>query len=253
VFFYEVARRTGMDNIAAMANRFGLGVKLDIELPNARKGLVPTREWRIAQGKAWNIGDTIVHGIGQGFLQLTPLALAVMASRLATGRAVLPHLTRTIADVLQPGSRPEDWPPLDLPERDLRAVRDGMWQVVNEPGGTATIARLTLPGVQLAGKTGSTQVRRVTREQREHGFKSEDLPWEFRPHALFVAFAPHDAPRYALSVVVEHGNAGAATAGPVARDIMTDALTIDPIGRREPPQRVAESITPGAPGREGSR
>jgi penicillin-binding protein 2 len=253
VFFYEVARRTGMDNIAAMANRFGLGVKLDIELPNARKGLVPTREWRIAQGKAWNIGDTIVHGIGQGFLQLTPLALAVMASRLATGRAVQPHLTRTIGAVLQPGTRPEDWPSLDLPERDLRAVRDGMWQVVNEPGGTATIARLTLPGVQLAGKTGSTQVRRVTREQREHGFKSEDLPWEFRPHALFVAFAPYDAPRYALSVVVEHGNAGAATAGPVARDIMADALTLDPIGRREPPQRVAESMTPGTPAREGSR
>jgi penicillin-binding protein 2 len=253
VFFYEVARRTGMDNIAAMANRFGLGVDLDIELPGVRKGLVPTREWRMAQGKAWNIGDTIVHGIGQGFLQLTPLALAVMASRLATGRAVRPHLTRTIGGALQAGARPEDWPPLDLPERDLRAVRDGMWQVVNEPGGTATIARLTLPGVQLAGKTGSTQVRRVTREQREHGFKSEDLPWEFRPHALFIAFAPYDAPRYALSVVVEHGNAGAATAGPVARDIMTDVLTIDPVGRREPPQRVAESMTPAAPMREGSR
>ena len=253
VFFYEVARRTGMDNIAAMANRFGLGVDLAIELPGVRKGLVPTREWRMAQGKAWNIGDTIVHGIGQGFLQLTPLALAVMASRLATGRAERPHLTRTIGAALQAGARPEDWPPLDLPERDLRAVRDGMWQVVNEPGGTASIARLTLPGVQLAGKTGSTQVRRVTREQREHGFKSEDLPWEFRPHALFIAFAPYDAPRYALSVVVEHGNAGAATAGPVARDIMTDALTLDPVGRREPPQRVAESMTPGAPAREGSR
>jgi penicillin-binding protein 2 len=253
VFFYEVARRTGMDNIAAMANRFGLGVELDIELPGTRKGLVPTREWRMAQGKAWNIGDTIVHGIGQGFLQLTPLSLAVMAARLATGRAVRPHLTRTISGVLQPGTRPEDWPSLDLPERDLRAVRDGMWQVVNEPGGTATIARLTIPGVQLAGKTGSTQVRRVTREQRERGFKSEDLPWEFRPHALFIAFAPYDAPRYALSVVVEHGNAGAATAGPVARDIMTDALAIDPVGRREPPQRVAETIAPGVPGREGSR
>jgi len=151
---------------------------------------------------------------------------------------------------LQPGSRPEDWPSLGLPERDLRAVRDGMWQVVNEPGGTASIARLTLPGVQLAGKTGSTQVRRVTREQREHGFKSENLPWEFRPHALFVAFAPYDAPRYALSVVVEHGNAGAATAGPVARDIMADVLTLDPVRRREPPQRVAEG---GVLGREGTR
>ena len=90
----------------------------------------------------------------------------------------------------QPGAQPEDWPLLGLPEHDLHAVRDGMWQVVNEPGGTAPIARLTMPGVQMAGKTGSTQVRRVSREQREHGFKSENLPWEFRPHALFVAFAP---------------------------------------------------------------
>ncbi len=257
VFFYEVARRTGIDRLATMSNRFGLGVRLDIELPGARKGLVPTRGWRLAQGKAWNLGDTVVHGIGQGFLQLTPLSLAVMAARLATGRAVQPHLTRTVGGVLQKGARPEDWPQLGLPERDLRAVREGMWQVVNEPGGTAPVARLTIPGVQMAGKTGSTQVRRVSREQRERGFKSENLPWEFRPHALFVAFAPYDAPRYALSVVVEHGNAGAATAGPVARDIMTNVLTRDPVGRREPPARVAEGATPGPaaapPGRDGPR
>ena len=242
VFFYEVARRTGMDRIAAMANRFGMGVPLDIELPGARKGLVPTRAWRIAQGKAWNIGDTVVHGIGQGFLQITPLSLAVMAARLATGRAVQPHLTRAIGGTLQKGSRPEDWPAMGVNDRDLHAAREGMWQVVNEPGGTAPFARLTTPpGMQLAGKTGSTQVRRVSREQREHGFKSENLPWEFRPHALFVAFAPYDAPRYAMSIVVEHGNAGAAAAAPIARDIMADVLTRDPVGRREPPQRVAES------------
>ena len=249
VFFYEVARRTGMDRMAAMSNRFGLGVKLDIELPGARSGLVPTRGWRIAHGHAWNLGDTIVHGIGQGFLQLTPLSLAVMAARLATGRAVQPHLTRTVGGELQKGSRAEDWPQLGLPEHDLRAVREGMWQVVNELGGTAPVARLTMPGVQMAGKTGSSQVRRVSREQREHGFKSENLPWEFRPHALFVAFAPYDAPRYALSVVVEHGNAGAATAGPLARDIMTDVLTRDPVGRHDPPPKVAESAPP--PGHEG--
>ncbi len=253
VFFYEVARRTGMDRMAAMSNRFGLGVKLDIELPGARKGLVPTRGWRIAQGHPWNIGDTIVHGIGQGYLQVTPLSLAVMAARLATGRAVQPHLTRTVGSELQRGARPEDWPLLGLPERDLHAVRDGMWQVVNEPGGTAPVARLTMPGVQMAGKTGSSQVRRVSREQREHGFKSENLPWEFRPHALFVAFAPYDAPRYALSVVVEHGNAGAATAGPVARDIMTDVLTRDPVTHREAPQKVAAGSTLDTGGREGTR
>ena len=238
VFFYEVARRTGIDRIAAMANRFGLGVPLDIELPGARPGLVPTRAWRIRQGKPWNLGDTVVHGIGQGFTQLTPLSLCTMAARLATGRAVQPHLTRAVGGTLRAGARPEDWPAMGVPERALLAVRQGMFAVVNEPGGTAPLARLALPGVQLAGKTGSTQVRRVSRAQRENGFKSESLPWEFRPHALFVAFAPYDAPRYALSVVVEHGNAGAQAAAPLARDIMTDVLNRDPIARTET-QRVA--------------
>ena len=242
VFFYEVARRTGIDPIAAMAKRFGLGVKLDIELPGARTGFVPTREWRIAQGKPWNLGDTIVHGIGQGFLQLTPLSLATMVSRIATGRAVQPRLTRTIGSVLQPGMEAADWPALGLPERELRAVREGMWAVVNERDGTAPIARLPFPNIQMAGKTGSSQVRRVSREQREHGFKSENLPWEFRPHALFVAFAPYDAPRYALAVVVEHGNAGAAAAAPIARDIMIDVLNRDPAPARD------AAAPPPAPG-----
>jgi penicillin-binding protein 2 len=128
---------------------------------------------------------------------------------------------------------------MGLSDRELHAVRDGMYAVVNEVGGTAPLARLSVPGVQMAGKTGSTQVRRVSRAQRENGFKSENLPWEYRPHALFVAFAPYDSPRYALSVVVEHGNAGAQAAAPLARDIMTDVLTRDPAGKRDP-QRVAE-------------
>ncbi len=239
VYFYEVARRVGIDRLAAMSNRFGLGVKLDFELPGTRTGLVPTRAWRAGQGKAWNIGDTIVSGIGQGYLQLTPVSLATMAARIATGRAVQPHLTRAINNVVQPGSKAEDWPNMGLQERGLQIARQGMWAVVNEGGGTAPLARLSIPGVQMAGKTGSVQVRNVTREQRERGFKSENLPWEFRPHALFVAYAPYDSPRYALAVVVEHGNAGAQAAAPLARDIMTDVLNRDPAGRRET-QRVAD-------------
>ncbi len=234
VFFYEVAKRTGIDKIALMANRFGLGVKLDIELPGARAGLVPNRAWRLGQGKAWNIGDTIVHGIGQGFLQLTPLAMATMVARIATGRAVQPHLTRAIGGVLQPGSLATDWPSMNLPEREMHLIRDGMYAVVNEQGGTAPLARLSMPGVTMAGKTGSVQVRNVSREQREHGYKSENLPWEFRPHAMFVAYAPYDNPRYAVSLVVEHGNAGAQAAAPIARDIMMNVLTRDPANRVEP-------------------
>jgi penicillin-binding protein 2 len=246
VFFYEVARRTGIDRIADMAHRLGLGTELEIDLPGQRNGLIPTREWRIAQGHYWNIGDTIVSGIGQGYIQVTPLQLATYCARVATGRAVQPHLTRTLGTVLQPGAQPEDWPSLELPERMLHAARDGMWAVVNEPGGTAPLARLPAGMGQLAGKTGSAQVRRVSRELRESGrYDSSKLPWEFRPHALFVAFAPYDAPRYALSVVIEHGNAGAGAAAPIARDIMIDVLNRDPARRTEPPgAKVAENGEP---------
>ncbi|MBV9756215.1 MAG: penicillin-binding protein 2 [Alphaproteobacteria bacterium] len=242
VFFYTVAMRTGADRIAAMAKRLGMGVKLDIELPEQRQGLVPTREWRQSEGYHWNMGDTVVYGIGQGFLQLTPLQLATYVARLATGRAVQPHLTRSVDGVAQPGANPNTWPSIGLPPRALQAVRGGMFGVVNEAGGTAPAARLSIPGVVMAGKTGSTQVRRVSRELREHGkFDSSKLPWEFRPHALFVCYAPYEDPRYAAAVVVEHGNAGAAAAAPVARDIMTDVLTRDPVNRKPPPgPRVAE-------------
>ena len=240
VFFYEVARRTGIDRVAAMANRFGIGVDLEIELPGARRGLMPTRAWRRARGKAWNIGDTISCGIGQGYIQTTPLALATYVARIASGRALQPHLTRRVAGVMQKGAAPDDWPALDLPERGLHLLREGMWAVVNEGGGTAPVARINLPGMQLAGKTGSSLVRRVSRSQREHGFNSAKLAWEFRPHALFVCYAPYDAPRYAVAVVVEHGNAGAAAAAPLGRDIMIEALTRDPAAPPVPAQRVAE-------------
>jgi penicillin-binding protein 2 len=219
-----------------MSHRFGLGTELEIDLPGARPGFMPTREWRIGQGHPWNLGDTVVSGIGQGYIQVTPLQLAVYAARVATGRKVEPHLTRKLAGALQPGSQPADWPALGMSERSLHIVREGMWAVVNEPGGTAPAAKLPDQRWQMAGKTGSSQVRRVSREQREQGhYDSSKLPWEVRPHALFVAYAPYDAPRYALSVVVEHGNAGAAAAAPIARDIMIDVLQRDPGGRDELP------------------
>lgn len=238
VYFYEMARRVGIDRIAAMANRFGLGVDLDIELPGTRRGLVPTRAWRQAQGKPWSIGDTIVHGIGQGFYQLTPLSLAVMTARLATGRAVQPHLTRAIGGRPARGGRPEDWPSLGVAEADLRLIREAMWGVVNG-GGTASVARIPGQFGQLAGKTGTTQVRRVTREQRERGYNANAVPREWRPHALFVCYAPHDNPLYALSVIVEHGTSGSGAAAPLARDIMIEAF--QRLGPARPGQRVAEA------------
>jgi penicillin-binding protein 2 len=235
VYFYEMAKRTGIDRIAAMANRFGMGVDLEVELPGARRGVMPTRAWRQAQGHPWNLGDTVVHGIGQGFYQLTPLSLATMTARLATGRAVQPHLTRAIGGRAVRGTRAEDWPSLGIPERDLRLMREAMWAVSNEEGGTARQHRLP-PGMgQIAGKTGTTQVRRITREQRERGFRADQLPREWRPHALFVAYAPYVEPRFAVAVIVEHGLSGSGAAAPLARDILADAF-----------QRLGPGTAPGA-------
>ncbi len=236
VFFYQVALKAGIDPIAAMAHRLGMGTPLEIDLPAQQVGLIPTREWRRGHGHAWNLGDTVVSGIGQGFIQVTPLQLATYVARVATGRAVEPHLTRKIGGELLPGNHAEDWPDLGISARFMAAVREGMWAVVNARGGTAPEARLPDAHVQMAGKTGSAQVRRVSREQREHGFDSSKLPWKYRPNALFVAYAPYDAPQYAVSVVIEHGNAGATAAGPVARDIMMAALRRDPINRPNAPE-----------------
>ena len=242
VFFYQVALRTGIDRISAMAQRLGLGTQLAIDIPGQRIGLVPTRDWRNSKGHPWELGDTVVSGIGQGYIVVSPLQLATYAARVATGRAIQPHFTRRIAGVLQPGSQPGDWPDLAVAQPMLEAVRSGMFAVVNEPGGTAPRARLDGP-FQLAGKTGSSQVRRVSRKQRESDtFDSKNLPWEFRPHALFVAYAPYEQPRYALSVVVEHGNAGGTAAAPIARDIMTEALRRDPASRQDGgPTQVADA------------
>jgi len=242
VYFYQVALKTGIDRISAMAHRLGMGVELDIDIPGQRIGQVPTKEWRLAKGHPWELGDTVVSGIGQGYIIVSPLQLATYAARIATGRAVQPHFTRRIAGAMQPGSQPEDWPDLAVPEPMLDAVRAGMFAVVNEGGGTAPRARLA-GSVHLAGKTGSSQVRRVSRQQRESGtFDSKNLPWEFRPHALFVAYAPYEQPRYALSVVVEHGNAGGAAAAPLAKDIMTETLRRDPASRQDSePNQVADA------------
>ncbi|GBQ28554.1 penicillin-binding protein 2 [Gluconacetobacter azotocaptans] len=243
VFFYEVARRTGMEAIAAASHAFGLGTHLDIEVPHTRAGLIPTPAWQRGRGQHWNGGDTIVSGIGQGAVQVTPLQLATYVSRIATGRAVQPHLIRSTGGKLVEGTDPAHWPGLDMPDAFLTHLRTGMFAVVNEEHGSAPMARLGIPGVQMAGKTGSAQVRRVSRALRESGhFDSSALPWEYRPHALFICFAPYDAPRYAAAVVVEHGNAGAAVAAPLARDIMTDTLTRDPANRKEPPGQVVAEV-----------
>jgi penicillin-binding protein 2 len=229
VYFYELARKVGVDAIAAMARRFGLGERLGIDLPGERAGLVPDKAWkRAALGARWHQGETLVVGIGQGFLQATPLQLAVMTARLASGRMVLPSIVAgEAAQSAQASAGPA--PELGVSDWSLTFVRRGMFEVVNGVKGTARAYQLGQANLAMAGKTGTSQVRRISRSERLSGLrKNEDKPWEERDHALFVGFAPFHEPRYALAVVVEHGGSGSSAAGPIARDIMAKALELDP-------------------------
>jgi penicillin-binding protein 2 len=227
VYFYNVGRIIGADRIAAMARRFGLGQTFDLPIPWQKKGLVPDPAWKDKRyGKDWTVGETLNYSIGQGYLLTSPMQLAVMVSRIASGRAVEPKLIRGNAE-------PELAPILDVNQEHLALVRHAMSEVVNGRGGTARSARLTIPGFQMAGKTGTAQVRRISADERRRGVRKNDsLPWTERDHALFVAFAPVDAPRYACAIVVDHGGSGGKVAGPVARDILELAIKRDPLAQR---------------------
>ncbi len=229
VYFYEVARRVGIDRIAKMARRFGLGARLGFDLPGEQNGLVPERTWKMQVLKEpWQLGETLVAGIGQGFTLATPLQLCTMVARIANGRAqVLPRLSR--APVTNGVRRPDQFEPLGVQPQNIAVVRQGMYAVSNVPGGTAYRARLNQPGLVMSGKTGTSQVRRVTPRERVSGVrKNQNLPWAQRDHALFVAYAPENDPRYAMVVIVEHGCSGSKAAAPVARDIMREVLKLDP-------------------------
>jgi penicillin-binding protein 2 len=229
VFFYDTAMQTGIDNIAEMARKFGLGAQTGIDAPGERKGLIPDSNWKQATyGEPWYPGETPSAGIGQGFITATPLQLAVMAARIASGRAIVPHFRRAGLVGADAASESE-LPALDIPERHLEVVREGMRRVTNDQGGTAFRARIADTGMEMAAKTGTAQVRHISMSEHLSGVrKNQDLPWQQRDHALFVAFAPVAAPRYALSVVVEHGGGGSAVAGPIAHDIMLETQRRNP-------------------------
>ena len=245
VYFYEVARRAGIDRISAMSRRFGLGAEVGIDLYGEKGGMIPTRDWKLATfGEPWQGGETLVTAIGQGFVLSTPLQLAVMTARLASGKAVTPRLVRGFKDALAEGETVPAFEPMGLPEPHLRVIRDAMDATVNERRGTAYGKRITEEGWEMAGKTGTSQVRRITMAERLAGVtKNEDLPWRRRDHALFVCYAPVHAPRYCAAVIVEHGGGGSKTAAPIAKDIMLEVQRRDPSGgaRLSRADRPAES------------
>ena len=223
VYYYELALRTGIEKISAMANRLGLGVQFDLPMTSVAQGLVPTRQWKLAnRGQPWVVGDSINASIGQGFVLTSPMQLAVMTARLATSRQVMPRLIKSIDGVEQPSGRGDT---LGLNENHLREVRRAMYAVSNSNRGTAYRSRIIEDALRMAGKTGTSQVRNISSGERATGvLRNSALPREQRDHALFVNYAPHDAPKYAVAVVVEHGGGGSTAAAPIARDITLQAL-----------------------------
>lgn len=230
VYFYKMSGLVGIDKIAAMSRRMGLGQKLNIGLPEEKAGLVPDTKWkRKARKEQWHPGETVVASIGQGYLQTTPLQLATMTARAVNGgKAVEPWLTGII------GGREihtKPWDDLGLNPAHLELIKQGMVGVMS-PGGTAYAHRITEPGMEMGGKTGTSQVKRITMAERAAGVRSQEAtPWHHRHHGLYVGYAPISNPRYAVCVVVEHGGGGSSAAAPIAKDIMLECEKRDPASK----------------------
>lgn len=198
IYFYVMAQRIGMDRIASMARRVGMGQRFDLPFPSQSYGTVPDPAWKKKKyDQDWQIYDTVNATIGQGYMLINPLQMAVMAARLATGKMLMPNF-------LLGAKRPEPQV-IGVSEDHLATIRDAMSAVVNG-GGTGGAARMSIPGVLLAGKTGTAQVRRITMAERAGGVRGNaSLPFKLRDHALFQGFVPFDNPRYAISCILEHG------------------------------------------------
>ncbi|MGZ8363601.1 MAG: penicillin-binding protein 2 [Caulobacteraceae bacterium] len=235
VYFYQMALRVGPDPIARVARAFGLGQIFDIGIGGQRKGVVPDREWKKKmfakhpENQKWFPGESPSYGIGQGYLNVNALQLCVMTARLANGKKALnPRLIKSIGGVEQPPGFAA--PDLPFSAEHLAIVRGGMQAVANDASGTAfRQSQLGLGPVKMAGKTGTAQVRSYGSGSR----KGTGLAWKLQDHNLFIAFAPYDDPRYACSIIVQHGGGGGATvAAPKAREIMRIALLKDPEVRK---------------------
>jgi penicillin-binding protein 2 len=229
VYFYQTALRIGPDAIARAAHAMGFGQTFDIGIPGQKKGVVGSTEWKrkaVKREPVWQPGDSVSYGIGQGYVAVNALQLAVMTARLANGRKALnPRLVRSVGDRELPSGAAA--PNLPFKAEHIAYVQGGMRAVANDVSGTAyRQSQLGLGDVMMAGKTGTAQVRSYDKAVSR---SSASVQWKLKDHNLFVAFAPYDDPRYALSVIIEHGGLGGATAAaPRAREVMRVALLKDP-------------------------
>ena len=250
-FFYEIARKLGVDRLRETAVKYGLGEKVLNEIYiNEKKGLIPNTEWKKnTLGRGWVIGETLITGIGQGYMQATPLQLCLMTAQLANGgykiypkivvnendetlenikliieqnakseKEIKRSLTETGEQLLNLIKEKKHQPLYRNPE-NVKFILGAMFASTNEIRGTSYSSRIKNPKYQFAGKTGTSQVKRITAEDRILDLKTSEIPYNERDHALYIAFGPYKKPRYALSIVIEHGGSGSSAAAPLAKKL----------------------------------
>ena len=230
-YFYEVARKLGVDRLSETAKKFGLGKEVFGDLFSIeKKGLIPNTQWKKnALGQGWLLGETIITGIGQGYIQTTPIQLCLMTAQIANGgHKIYPQI---VVDENNEESPTDKFTTLYENSKNIKIVQDAMYASTNEVRGTSYRSRIDNPKYQFAGKTGTAQVKKITERDRELDLKTFEIPYEERDHALYVAFGPYKNPRYAVSIIVEHGGNGSTTAAPMAKKLFK--LIIDRHSLRE--------------------
>ena len=218
-YFYEIARRLGVDKLSETAKKFGLGTKvLGDFFENEKSGLVPDTKWKKNNlGKSWYLGETMITGIGQGYIQTTPMQLCLMTAQIANGgykinpKIILDNDSKTTSN--------NQFKPLFKNSRNIKIIQEAMFSSTNEVFGTSYKSRIDDPKYQFAGKTGTAQVKKITEAERELDLETSQIPYEQRDHALYVAFGPYKNPRYAVSIIIEHGGSGSSTAAPIAKKL----------------------------------
>ena len=261
VYFYEVARRLGVDRLSETAKKFGLGKRVLQDFSEERSGVVPSTAWKKKYiGQNWYLGETLHSGIGQGYFQSTPIQLCLMTAQIANGgfeikpRIIFDKKKNNLKEYLKFKNESPDQPlpqdllvanfdlkPLFKNQENIKIIKDAMYSSSNEPGGTSYRSRLEDQRFTFAGKTGSSQIKRFTEAQREAEVKQESLAYKDRDHALFIAFAPVKDPKYAISVVVEHGGTGSKAAAPIAKKVIKKVLERDNL-RQSANRLMGESV-----------
>ena len=219
IYFYEIARKLGVDKLSETAKKFGLGKEVFGDLFSIEKsGLVPNTQWKKnALGQGWLLGETIITGIGQGYIQTTPIQLCLMTAQIGNGGYKI--YPRIVADENNQESPNDKFVPLYKNSTNIKIVQDAMYASTNEARGTSYRSRIDDPKYQFAGKTGTAQVKKITEQERELDLKTFEIPYEQRDHALYIAYGPYKNPRYALSIIVEHGGNGSTTAAPMSKKL----------------------------------